>query len=378
MKCSSELTKSININKHQLCATYHDLVKSYDLKHTTHALVLDFKKAFDKVPHELLMLKIKQIPDIDLQLVDWIQDFLTNRKQRVVLQGEQSSELKVTSGVPQGSVLGPTLFLIYINDLPSVINCDISLYADDTLLYQRVNNNDDAKVFQSNINAIHNWSVQWKMPFNESKCHVIAFGSQLFLPPYLLGREILRWANSTKYLGVIMQSDLKFEQHISKKSDQASRVLGSIKHTLHDAPRHGRLLAYTSLCRPILEYADSVWDPSQAKTIHSIEMIQNRAVRFICGIGGRHGVSNAKSELGLESLETRRRYHRVSLLLKVLQDEDKHLALSSSYEEIMNDRSRMTLTTRAAKRGEPTSVSSSSKLFFNSFLPRTIRDLRGD
>lgn len=190
----------------------------------------------------------------------------------------------VTSGVPQGSVLGPTLFLIYINDLPTMVNCSISLYADDTLLYQQVTTDEDAARFQNNIDAVHRWSVEWKMQFNESKCHMIAFGNQEFKPQYKLGDTSMIWASSTKYLGVIMQSDLKFDQHIKLKRDKAMRTLGSIKHILHAAPKKSRLLAYTSLCRPILEYADSVWDPTLVKDIESIEMVQHRAVRFISNL----------------------------------------------------------------------------------------------
>ena len=115
--------------KNQLCATYNDLAKALEAKSTTHAVVLDFKTAFDKVPHNLLMQKIRLIDGIHPHIVNWIQGFLTDRTQRVAVRGTLSSDLPVTSGVPQGSVLGLTLFLIYINGLPEAVTSHVSLYA---------------------------------------------------------------------------------------------------------------------------------------------------------------------------------------------------------------------------------------------------------
>ena len=362
----------------QLCATFHELARTAEAKKTTHAVVLDFKKAFDKVPHALLMQKLKQVPDMHPQLINWVQDFLTNRRQRVVIKGESSSELEVSSGVPQGSVLGPTLFLIYINDLPLRVDCSVSLYADDTLLYQPVDTIDEAVQFQSNIDAVHKWSVDWKMPFNDKKCKVIAFGSQNYRPTYKLGEAEMDWTDTTTYLGVVMQSNLKFNQHIALKKDKASKTLGTIKHILKQAPQEGRLLAYTSLCRPILEYADTVWDPTLAKEIESLEMLQHRAVRFIARLKGRESVTGACSELGLQPLKQRRKNHRLSLLMKILQDEEQHSILAVAYDKITGDRQRVTMTTRSAARGEITSVYAASHVYHSSFLPRTIRDIRGN
>lgn len=361
----------------QLCATYHDLAKTAEYHSTNHAIILDFKKAFDKVPHALLLEKLRLIPDINPTLVNWIQDFLTNRSQQVVLRGEFSKPAPVTSGVPQGSVLGPTLFLLYINDLPVNLTCRVSLYADDTLIYQQINTDNDIEVFQENINAVEQWSRKWKMPFNTSKCHAMCFGeNNLQQPNYMLDSSPIPWVENTKYLGVILQHNLNFDKHISLKTEKAGRILGAIKYTLQPAPEKSRLLAYTSLCRPVLEYADTVWDPTNKTTIDSIENIQRRAVRFISALKGRESVSDARDELSLPTLARRRQNHRVALLHKVLQNEEKHNVLSSSYDEIVNNRSKTTMVTRAASRGEPTSIYASSSVFHNSFLPRTIRDMR--
>jgi hypothetical protein len=361
----------------QLCATFHDLAKAIEKGAVVHGVVLDFKKAFDKVPHSLLMQKVRNIDGIDPNIANWIQNFLTNRRQRVALRGTLSTELPVSSGVPQGSVLGPTLFLIYINDLPQSVTCNVSLYADDTLIYSEVNSIRDAQLFQENINALQEWSVRWKMPFNTDKCEVIVFnkGSSP-TPSYTLGDSKLKCVDETRYLGITVQSNLKFNKHITKKINDATRVLGCIKYTLYEAPEKGKLLAYTSLCRPLLEYGDTLWDPPDSKTSDTIEQVQNRAIRFIKNIKGRHGVTEARDQLELRSLKDRRKTHRLSLLMRILSDNTKHQTLASAYEELVNGRSQTTMTTRAAESGKPNSIYASSQTYYHSFLPRSVRELR--
>jgi hypothetical protein len=361
----------------QLCATYHDLAKAIENGSTVHGVALDFRKAFDKVPHNLLIQKIRSIEGINPSIVNWIQGFLTGRSQRVAIRGAMSADLTVSSGVPQGSVLGPTLFLIYINDLPEAVTCGVSLYADDTLLYSEVNNNEDKHRFQMNIDALHGWSTRWKMPFNTDKCEVITFSKGPSAnPEYSLGGSPLNCVQQTRYLGIEMQSNLKFDKHIASKIKSASKVLVCIKYSLHEASDKGKLLAYTSLCRPILEYGDTVWDPTDTTTSNAIEFVQSQAVRFIKNIKGRRGVTEARTQLQLKLLRDRRQSHRLSLLLRILSDETRHQTLASAYEELVNSRNQTAMVTRAAARGEPTSIYASSQTFYNSFLPRSVRDLR--
>ena len=178
--------------------------------------------------------------------MDWIQDFLTTRTQKVVVNGHASSTCNVTSGVPQGSVLEPTLILLYINDWPGTVTCNTSLYADYTLLYQGVNTKQDQLDFQANIDVVYEWSQNWEMPFNVTKCHAMAFNSRAVLPSYRLGATNVVWA---RYLGVTLQQNLKFDKHISEKVDKGSRILGAIKHTIRTAPEKVN-------CWPILASVD--------------------------------------------------------------------------------------------------------------------------
>ena len=156
-------------------------------------------------------------------------------------------------------------------------------------------------------------------------------------------------------LGVILQQDLCSDFHIDSKIASARKLLRAIKFMLrvHDASSiEGKTLAYTSLCRPILEYADVVWDPVCKQTINSLEKVQTDAVKFIANLRGRTSVTEARERLGLELLVKRRRNHRLSLLNKILSNESKHSALSSAYDEISQDRVDYTMTTRSQTRGE--------------------------
>ena len=276
-------------------------------------------------------------------------------------------------------MLGPTLFLIYINGLPDVLTHGCSLYADDTLVYQEVTTAEQEAECQRNISAVYQWSKQWQTPFNEGKSQLLLFGetSTSTAVSYKLGNTTIKRVEETKYLGgVILQQDLCFDSHIDSKIASARKLLGAIKFMPHGASIEGKTPAYTSLCRPILEYAHVVWDPVCKQAINSLEKVQTDAVKFIANLRGRTSITEARERLGLELLSKRRRNHRLSLLNKILSNESKHSALASAYDEISQDRVDYTMTTRSQTRGELNSISATSKNYHNSFLPRTIRDIR--
>ena len=179
------------------------------------------------------------------------------------------------------------------------------------------------------------------------------------------------------YLRVTVQSNLQFTSHINTKVSEAKRTLGLIQRTLHNAPKKAKLLAYTSLCRPYVEYAATLYDPYNKGPIHDIEMVQNQAIRFIMNIKGlKDSITVAREQLELETLQDRRKKLIMSLLMRILSKEECHKSLSAMYDELMNDRENTTIITHAILRGERTSISTTTSIYHNSFLPSTVRDLR--
>ena len=223
-------------------------------------------------------------------------------------------------------MLGPTLFLIYINEVTKVVTCEVSLYADDTLLYSEVNNDGDRLRFQANINSLNAWSSEWKMLFNTDKCVVITFSKG----PTAAPQYSLECVHQTAYLGIEIRSNLKFDKRITSKIKSASKFLGCIKYSLHEASERGKLLAYTSLCRPILEYGDMLWDPSNNTTSGAIEHVQSQAMRFIKNIKGRRGVTEGRALLKLEPEKAKRKVHTLSSLMRIPSDKTRHQTLASA------------------------------------------------
>ena len=188
-----------------------------DNKDCIDIVYLDFQKAFDFVPHQRLLTKLKGY-GLKGKLLTWVDNFLKNRKQRVHVDGALSDCADVTSGIPQGSVVGPTLFLIYINDLPDVVHNFVKLFADDAKLYAVVNTVDDAKTVQDDLSRIDNWSDIWQIRFNYKKCNRMHLGKEQQFSTYFMTQNgeptKINQVSEQKDLGVIIDNKLKFIPHI--------------------------------------------------------------------------------------------------------------------------------------------------------------------
>lgn len=266
----------------QLLLCYNDWSKSRSNNKPTDVVFLDFCKAFDSVPHERLLYKLSQ-HGIGGALLEWFRNFLTNRRQRVVVRGTYSGWSNVKSGVPQGTILGPILFLIYINDLPNGVSSSVKLFADDTKIYRELSDVEgDALSLQSDLNRMSCWAKTWQMSFNPEKCEVMRITHQrdLSVPIYHLFGKPLKVVNKFKDLGIIMSNNLKWSEHVNTIVNKANRILGLIKRTVGPSNTVVFTLLYKALVRPILEYASPVWSPYLVKDIKALEGIQRRASRM--------------------------------------------------------------------------------------------------
>jgi len=263
----------------QLLTTVNDIMQGHDAGRQTDVIILDFSKAFDTVPHSKLLHKLEHY-GVRGPILSWLTSFLTERTMRVVLEGEASDDVAVESGVPQGTVLGPLLFLCHINDLPDAVKSTVRLFADDCLLYRVIRTFQDHLALQADLKKLEEWAIQWGMRFNAQKCYVLPTKSksQFF---YSLGDTILQHVEQNPYLGIQISSDLKWSTHITGLCKKVGSTIGFLRRNLRNCPQECRRLAYIALARSSLEYAAVVWDPYLRKDIDKLESMQRRAARFI-------------------------------------------------------------------------------------------------
>ena len=293
----------------------NDITKSLDI------IFLDFQKAFDKVPHKKLLLKMEAL-GITGKIFNWIEDWLTNRRQRVVVNGAESDWAPVTSGVPQGSVLGPVLFIIYINDLDVGINNYISKFADDTKLGNAILNEEDRATLQADLHKIEAWSTEWQMPFNIDKCQLIQCGSNNKNFEYNLFGQKINKVRMAKDLGIIITDNLKSSEQCAAATNKANRMLGYIKRNFKYKSKDIILPLYKSLVRPHLEYGVQFWSPYLQGDIEKMERVQRRATKLIPSLKTKSYEDRLK-KLNLFSLKKRRMRGQLIECFKILKGFDR-------------------------------------------------------
>jgi ribonuclease P/MRP protein subunit RPP40 len=267
-------------------------------------IYLDFSKAFDKVPHERLFRKLLA-HGIGGNILEWVRKWLTGRRQKVGVNKTYSGWENVISGVPQGSVLGPLLFLIYINDLDVGIDSKLVKFADDTKLGRGVATEQEVEVMRDDLQKLFQWSLDWQMLFNVDKCTVLHMGNHNNEATYKIGTNEIKISTQEKDLGMIVDKSGKASEQCISVVKKANGILGMIKRNIKFKSKNVIVKLYKSLVRPRLEYCVQAWSPYLRKDIDMIERVQRRATRLIEGFMDI-SYEDRLEQTGLISLEKRR------------------------------------------------------------------------
>ena len=247
------------------------------------------------------------------KVLNWVENFLANRKQRVMVDEYSSDWTEVTSGVPQGSVLGPLLFVVYINDLPEICRNIFKLYADDSKILARVSKKDDLENLQDDLNGVSEWSDLWQTRLNGDKCRVLRFGknieelenSTLSIYDHDGIRRVMDFSAMEKDLGVLVCDDLSWKKHVETSAAKANSILGMLRKAFqHNSVELWKRL-YVSYVRPHLEFAVSAWNPQKLGMSQLLEKVQRRATKIPKPLR-QLSYEERLHQLGLEKLEQRR------------------------------------------------------------------------
>ena len=334
-RVNSHLTRNLLINssqhgfmKSKSCTTnllefLEKITTILDEGDPADVIYLDFSKAFDKVPRMRLLAKIKA-HGIDDRVLNWFSEWLNNRKQRTVLNGSYSEWSEVESGVPQGSVLGPLAFIIYINDIDwtAELISILKKFADDTKLGHRVRNDGDRRTLQECLNKLIGWADTWCMDFNVLKCKVLHLGRQNKKFEYTMNGLELESVDKERDIGVVVEKSLKPSLQCAEAARRATGVLTQITKAFLYRDRVTFLRLYTQFVRCHLEFAVTTWSPWTVGDRDTLEKVQIKAINLITGLKGKTYMEKLQ-ELGIQSLEQRRVRFDLIQTFKILRGYDK-------------------------------------------------------
>ena len=269
----------------QLLSVLHAIGQSLDKNVQTDVIYLDFAKAFDSVDHQILLHKLASY-GVSGHLYEWFADYLSGRRQRFVVDGATSNWVPVTSGVPQGSLLGPILFVIFINDLTDILPDATlaALYADHTKLYKSITSVVDFESFQQALTDLDCWSRDNNLNFNESKCKVLTITREKtpLTYAYHMGSKELTRVNKEKDLGVLINHNLSWDDHVHNITAKGNKMLGMLKRTCPLLTNTAvRRTLYLALVKSQISYATEVWSPPTIKMRSTVERVQRRATSWI-------------------------------------------------------------------------------------------------
>ena len=371
--CLTQLTRHID----NILNNLNDLLE-------VDVIYLDFEKAFDKVDIGILLEKLQRY-GVKGKLLEWIRSFLLDRKQTVLVDGTLSSFAEVRSGVPQGTVLGPLLFLIYVIDLESVIKHGSSLsFADDTKIFSAIRTMVDKLNLQEDLYSVITWAEANNMSLHQSKFEVMNYTlNQTSIGSYsyqLSDGRFIEPSTTVRDLGVILSSDGKWSAQISRVVSTASRVAGWTLSAFRSRTRRTMMTLYKSLVRPHLDYCCTLWSPTNNGDISRVEEIQRSYTRKIAGLKGLDYWQRLQT-LGLLSLQRRRERYTIILVWKVYNKEIPDSILCTPMDFVPTHRyGPRAIVPRYAYEGQQSNLSLYEQSFavlgamLWNILPRTVKE----
>ena len=370
----------------QLLAHYDRITKLMEEGHDVDIIYVDFAKAFDKVDINITMNKIQAL-GINGRLAEWIHCFLTQRKQQVVVNSAKSSAREVISGVPQGSVLGPLIFLILIGDIDkNIATSFLSSFADDTRIGREVDCETDAESLQCDLNSVYDWCRENNMSFNSDKFEFMSYlsnanNAEFHNPIYLdnNGKHI-KQKEHVKDLGVYMSSSGSFRYHVDHTTTKARQLCGWILRTFATRAVFPMLTLYKSLVLPHLDYCSQLWCPINTGEIAKMETIQRTFIRKIPSVR-KLSYWEQLNHLKLFSLQRRRERYRIIYLWKIMENHVPQIGELKAINHKRNGRlcympsvkSSASARIKTIRHG---SFSIHAPQLFNS-LPKDIRNISG-
>ena len=293
----------------QLLLTYDEISSCLDSGSPVDLIMFDFSKAFDVICHAILIEKLRLL-GVQGSLIGWIEDFLVGRTMQVLVKNTTSDTRVVSSGVPQGSVLGPNLFLIYINHVASNLTCSYKIFADDLKIYMKLDRNAphaSAASLQEDINLLYSTAASWGLAMNFRKCAVLRFRRRFQVDdpfPYSLNNNLIPDVSAYRDLGVIIDSDLKFHDHCTSSAAKAAGVAHNFLKSTRCRSPDFMMHILKSHIRPILEYASPVWNSGYIQDLKRLEAVQRMWTRNILRLREREYGERLK-ELDLFSVQGR-------------------------------------------------------------------------
>ena len=356
----------------QLLELYHMIMEALDGGKEVKFLFLDVSKAFDRVWHKGILEKLKKC-GITGKLLEWLSNYLSDREQCVVVEGAKSKYGSIKAGVPQGSILGPLLFLIYVNDLPSLMESNIRVYADDTSLfidYDTANIDVQHRKLQRDIGRVEQWAKDWLMEFNPSKTQSLTFSRKRGDTRKTLKMNNIDIEEVTqhKHLGLTLQRNGKWNIHIAETITKAKKKVDIMRGLMWKLNRKSLEILYLAFIRPCLEYGSTTWDNCTKKEKTELEQVQIAALRAITGAKKGTSHSLMYSDTGIEPLQLRRDRRKLTMMFKI-QTKKCPLTLQELKPKSTRERTHRALRSDS----NPSLIKAKTESFNTSFLPETIR-----